>query len=361
MAGKVYFAEVKDSSDEDLVSRRTKALLARADILGVLEEGSYVGIKIHFGEHGNKGHVKPSWAKTVVRNLNEKTHKVFLTDSNVLYKTSLRTNAIDHIKTALAHGFTLEGAGAPVVIADGLLGEEYKTIEIGKNHFSGVKIARAITECDYLVCLTHVTGHMQTSFAGALKNLGMGCASRQGKYEQHSASIPQTAPAFCTGCGMCVSACGASAISIQKGKARISKDKCIGCGQCVVVCRTNALNTAWCETLENLQEKMVEYAYGVIRALKGKVFYMNYLTHITKNCDCLAKDERPKIDDLGIAASFDPVAVDKASLDIVNASYGKDFFKDMNSGTDWAAQLGYAEEIGLGSMEYRLERMTQDA
>ena len=355
MASKVYFIEAGDRPDEELLARLTKTILEKADILKGIDRDWYVGIKLHFGDDGNKGYIKPSWIRSIVTHLNGKTDRIFLTDSNVLYKTSRRTDAVGHIKIAHEHGFALEGTGAPILIADGLLGEDYKTIEIRKKHFSGVKIARAVAECNYLVCASHVTGHMQTSFAGAIKNLGMGCASRQGKYEQHSSAIPEVREGLCTGCGMCVTACPAFAISVPKGKVRVSKDKCIGCGRCVVVCRTSALNTAWCETLENLQEKMVEYAYGVTRALEGRTFYINYLIYITKNCDCMAKDEPKRIRDLGIAVSFDPVAVDKASLDMVNSNYGKDLFKEMNRGTDWAAQLRYAQEIGLGNMEYDLE------
>jgi len=280
-----------------------------------------------------------------------------LRHSNVLYKRSLRTNSIDHLKVAYEHGFDIENVEAPILIADGIFGRNFIEVRIDKKHFSKVKIAADIASCDSLLALSHITGHMQTGLAGAIKNLGMGAASRRGKYEQHSGIVPEIDTNFCTGCGLCQSNCPASCIVIKSKEAHILKNSCIGCGECVVVCRTKAIDTKWSETLENLQEKMVEYAYGVVKTLQGRVGYINFLIKVTKDCDCLAMDEPKIIEDLGILASEDLVSIDKASADLVNGMKGKDIFREGYPEVDWMVQLKYAARIGLGDLNYKLEKL----
>jgi hypothetical protein len=193
---------------------------------------------------------------------------------------------------------------------------------------------------------------------GALKNVGMGCSSRRGKYEQHCGAVPQIDASQCVGCGKCVAICPAEALTLNnERKISIAKDKCVGCGECAVVCHTKAIEIRWSETLENLQEKMVEYAKGVIDSFRSKVGYINFIIKVTKDCDCLAKDDPRIVDDFGILASDDPVAIDKASVDLIKASSGKDVFTAGYPETDWSAQLRYAAKMGLGSMEYKLEEI----
>lgn len=357
MSSVVYYIETTNEDSIKSVSKKLGTLVDKSGILKFIKKDGFTGIKLHFGDEGNTGHIRHEWVKAILDRLTSKTKNVFLTDSNVLYKRSLRTNSVDHLKIAHEHGFSIKNIGVPILIADGIFGRNFIEVEIDKKHFSKVKIASDIASCDSLLVLSHLTGHMQTGLAGALKNLGMGCASRRGKYEQHCGIVPEVNPSYCTGCGLCQVSCPAACIIIESKEARILSGHCIGCGECVVVCRTRAIDTKWSETLENLQEKMVEYAYGVMKALKGEVGYINFLIKVTKDCDCLMKNAPRIVPDLGILASEDPVSIDKASADLLNEFNEKDVFKNGYPDIDWAVQLKHASRIGLGSLSYKLKRL----
>ncbi|MBN1526668.1 MAG: DUF362 domain-containing protein [Candidatus Omnitrophica bacterium] len=355
MKSVVYYARTDDGESAASVTEKLRGLIKKSAIFKPIGKEDYAGVKLHFGEEGNTGHIRAGYVREVVRLLHETaTAHVFLTDSNVLYKGSRRTNAVDHLLIAREHGYDIATMGAPVIIADGLHGRSYVEIPIRKKHFKKAKIAPEIAAADTLVVMTHATGHLLTGFAGALKNLGMGCASRKGKFEQHSGSVPEMREEYCIGCGMCVTHCPASCIKLVAKKARIQREKCIGCGECIVVCRTKALETRWSERLENLQEKMVEYAYGTVAALKKKPCYITFLLKVTKDCDCLAKDEPAIVPDTGILASDDPVAIDKAAADLLNERGRQDIFRKEFPGVDWTVQMRYAERIGLGNLDYKI-------
>ncbi len=355
MKSNVYLVKVKSDDGDKAVADKLNELVDASGVLGFIKKDDYTGIKIHFGEKDNTGHIKADWLKGLVTRLSSITENIFFTDTNVLYKESKRTNAVDHLKLAYDHGFDFHNIKVPVMISDGLWGRNYVDTEIGKKRFSKVKIASDIADCDSLLALTHITGHIMTGFAGALKNLGMGCASRRGKFEQHCGILPEFKASECVGCGLCEANCPASAIRLRTGKAKIDESKCIGCGECVVVCKTNALNAKWSETLANLQEKMVEYAFGAITAVNKRVGYINFLINITRDCDCLAKDEPKIIEDVGILASDDLVSIDAASAEILNNMQCGDIFRKEFPEIDWKVQLKYAASLGLGSLDYNLK------
>ena len=232
-------------------------------------------------------------------------------------------------------------------------GRDGQNISIRGDHFENVKIARDICESDNMICISHVTGHMQSGFAGALKNLGMGCASRQGKLLQHSGTLPEITVEKCIGCGGCMSACPANAIGIKKKKAILVRERCIGCGECTVACRTGAIDIKYDENVVKFQEKMVEYALGVKKALNSKIVYLNFLENVTKNCDCMSKNETPVAPDIGIICSIDPVAADKASMDLV----GIDKFKELFPEIDALTQIRHAEKVKLGTSQYEISEI----
>jgi len=354
MASDVYFIRVKSGEADESIREKLDRLVDKSNLLKFIEKGDFTAIKIHFGEEGNTGHIKSAWLGGLTERLKAITENSFLTDTNVLYKESKRNNALDHMKLADEHGFNYEKTGLPILIADGLRGRNCVDVQINKKHFSKVKIARDITDCDSILALTHITGHIMTGFAGAIKNLGMGCASRRGKFEQHCGIVPDFNLERCIGCSSCVMNCPAGCIKLEGGKARLNEKACIGCGECVVVCKTDALAAKWSETLANLQEKMVEYAYGVLEALDRKLGYINFLTNITRDCDCLAKDEPRITGDIGILASDDLVSIDKASGDLITDAGKKDIFRAEHPGIDWTVQLKYARELGMGSLDYKL-------
>ncbi|MFH0839467.1 MAG: DUF362 domain-containing protein [Candidatus Omnitrophota bacterium] len=352
---KVYYIKFKKREDPGSVSEKALKVFLKAPFLGLIQENDLVGIKIHFGEEGNRGYVKPEIVKPIAEALRKRSQRVFITDTNTLY-IGRRSNAVDHIKLAEEHKFTLANIGIPVIIADGLSGRNYKSVDINGRHLKDVKIASDIVHADFLLCLSHMTGHMQTGFGATIKNLGMGCASRAGKLEQHSNVLPEVSKDKCSGCAACIKWCSADAIIMEGKKAIIIQDKCIGCGECTVACKIGAIAIKWSESIKNLQEKVAEYALGVIKSIGAKnTYYINFLNHITKDCDCMAKGEPPICGDIGIMASADPVSLDKASVDEILKENGEDVFKKGYPDIDWVAQLRHAEEIGLGSTNYQLE------
>lgn len=352
---KVHYIKFKKDEGLASISKKALKLFLKTPFLNLIRKNDIVGIKIHFGEKGNKGYIKPEIVRPIADTLKKSSSRVFITDTNTLY-IGRRSNAVDHIKLAEEHGFCLASIGMPIIIADGLTGRNYKSVDINGRHLKNVKIASDIAHTDFLLCLSHMTGHMQAGFGAAIKNLGMGCASRAGKLEQHSNVLPEVSRNKCVRCGSCVKWCPADAIIMEERKAVIIKKRCIGCGECAVACKIGAIAVKWSESIKKLQEKMAEYALGVVKSIgREKIYYINFLNHITKDCDCMAKDEHPICEDLGIMASTDPVALDKASVDEILKENKEDVFKKGYPDVCWTAQLNHANEIGLGSIDYRLE------
>lgn len=328
------------------------------EISALVSPGDLTAIKLHFGERGNTGYVKPEFVKPVVEKIKKLKAKPFLTDANTIY-IGERAEAVSHISLAYGHGFG-PAIGCPIIIADGLKGNSYVEVDItsGLNIkpriFKKVKIANAIFYSDSIVCMSHVKGHMLTGMGGSLKNMGMGCASRAGKYEQHNTILPTVSTENCISCGACVKWCSGKALAISDKKSKVQFDpkKCTGCGECFLVCKHEVFDMPWSESSGSLQERMVEYCSG---AVKGKkIIYINILNNLTRNCDCMARGEQSLTKDVGILASTDIVAVDQASLDLINKSHGSDFFKSIWPAIDYNVQLKYAEELGIGNRKYEL-------
>jgi uncharacterized Fe-S center protein len=374
MKSYVFFANLKVGSGKGLFNK-LDTLLERTDLKGKIRENDFVAIKLHFGERGNTGFVRPIFLRKIVDRVKQCKGKPFLTDTNTLY-TGTRSEAISHLTTAYENGFTESVVGAPLVIADGLRGNSVIKVRIDKPIFKTVSIAHEIYMTDTLICVTHFTGHELSGFGGALKNLGMGCSSREGKLSQHSNISPKVKGKDCKGCELCLSWCPQEAISIRAplsgnkdkhGIAFIDPGKCIGCGECILTCPTGAIRIQWNETIPIFQKKMVEHAYGAVQKKKGRVLYLNFLTQISPACDCCGYSDTPIVNDIGILSSEDPVAIDQASVDLVNGEAGnrssklsknwnpgEDKFRAVYPEVDWNIQLAYGEEIGLGTREYEL-------
>jgi uncharacterized Fe-S center protein len=363
VASDVWFAGLRARDPAQSTVAKILRLFDAAGLGACIEPGAPTAIKIHFGEEGNDSYINPVFARQVVDKVREHGGKPFLTDTNTLY-LGCRADAIDHITIAIRHGFSFATVNAPVIIADGLKGKNYREIEIGKRHFNRVLIAGDIAEVNSLIVLTHFKGHEVTGFGGAIKNLAMGCAPPAGKQEQHTA-LPTNVEARCIGCGKCILVCPTEAVSLEDGKGRIDRNRCNGCFECMTVCPEHAIDIDWKTEIPKFTERIVEYAFG---AAKGKqAGYINFLTDITPDCDCVGWSDTPIVPDIGILASRDPVAIDAASFDLVNLQEGlegsflgsnfrkgEDKFKGMRHATDGYLQVRYAEKIGLGSAEYRL-------
>ncbi|MFZ2385740.1 MAG: DUF362 domain-containing protein [Candidatus Omnitrophota bacterium] len=352
MKSKVYFIAIKDSADISGINLRLKRLLDESGLFGFLRKGEKAAVKIHFGEEGNTGFVRPEHTRVVFEAICVKGASAFLSDTNTLYR-GRRTNSSDHLRLALEHGFTRETTGMDVVIPDDTQAGEELDVPVKGKLIRSAKLARVFVDAPALVAVTHFKGHILTGFGGALKNLGMGCATRRGKLAQHCDAAPMFYPESCVGCGECAVVCPAKAISVTGKKAVLDSSKCIGCASCIAACPNAALFIDM-ECGEKVQHKMVEYAAAVLQGKQGKTAFLNFAVKINKECDCWGGANPRVAPDVGIFASLDPVSVDKASLDMVTEACGKDIFKEVHPDQDGVKYLEYARDMGLGSLEYEL-------
>lgn len=358
---KVLFASATGRKDQDLLTK-TEKLFDAAGFGDMFKPRDLVAVKMHFGEPGNTAHVRPQFARRVVGKLKAIGARPFLTDANTLYHGA-RADAVSHIEAAIHNGFSYATIGAPLVIADGLTGKEFVEVEVGAKHFDRVKIAAAACHADGMIVISHAKAHEATGFAGALKNVGMGLGSRGGKQMMHSDLLPEVVAQKCVSCGKCMKWCPVSAIvwsGDMPSYAMIDQDRCIGCGECTVTCPERAIAINWRSEEKVLQEKIVEYAKGALLDKAGKTGFLTMLLDITPDCDCCSWSDAPLVNDIGILASQDPVAIDRAAADLVNDARlltecedGADNWQSVYK-IDWRAQLSYAEELGLGTQDYEL-------
>lgn len=365
---KVFFANLRARGRKDSKTEKVGRLFDAAGFSALIEKDALVAIKMHFGEKGGDGFISPLFVRRVVDCIKQAGGKPFLTDTNTLY-TGSRHNAVDHLQTAIEHGFDYAVVNAPVIIADGLLEENESFVHIGKKHVTDARIASTILKADSMIVLSHFKGHELAGFGGAIKNLAMGCATANGKKEQHSPRMDIN-QANCTGCRSCMQICPANAICMAEGKAVIDKAICIGCGQCLTVCEYKAVFSNWAGELGVFNERIAEYAYAAVKKKKSKTGYLSFLMNITPDCDCVPFSDAPLVPDIGILASCDPVALDQASYDLVNKMSGHvgshlkcnhepgcDKFSGVWESTHGITQLVHGEEIGLGFREYELQEI----
>jgi uncharacterized protein len=365
---KVYFTNLRTGPSRNLL-KKLEQLIVKSGIESIDFNHKLVAIKIHFGEPGNLAYLRPNYAATVVKFLKSKKAVPFLTDCNTLYY-GRRSNAPMHLESAFENGFNPMVTGCPVIIADGIKGTEFREIEIGLDLCKTAKIGAAIAEADVIISMNHFKGHELTGFGGALKNLGMGCASVGGKLFLHSGSSPRIFEENCTGCRACEKHCAHDAVKVGKDKiAHIDYEKCVGCGQCVAVCQYDASRVVWQSSSENACKRIAEYAFATVKDKPS--FHINFIMNVSPDCDCWDSNDYPLVPDLGIAASFDPVALDKACADLVIAApalpgskifddqkhsdmIGEDKFTLAHPDTYWQAAIEHGVKIGLGNKEYEI-------
>lgn len=355
MKSKVFFVPVKDAEDIDAVNRQLDVLLTKSEVLSVVEKSRNVAVKLHFGEQGTDSYVRPDHLRLLCSEIAKKGCVPFLSDANTLYRGK-RLNSEDHLEVAKAHGFTKEAVGADIFIPDDRKEENVADVPIDKEFIKRAKVCRCYLDAGALVAVAHFKGHGMTSFGGTLKNIGMGCATRAGKLAQHCDAVPNFYEDKCIGCGECETVCPVGAIHMENDKSVLDKEKCIGCASCVAVCPSMALFVDFLAG-DKIQKKMVEYAYAILKQKKGKACFLNFAVRINKECDCWSYGNERIAPDVGIFASTDPVAIDKASLDLVNECCGKEIFVEFHPGKDPMVQLEYAQSLGLGSLDYELVRL----
>ncbi|MBS6736285.1 MAG: DUF362 domain-containing protein [Clostridiales bacterium] len=362
---KVYFTNLRTHNSVSL-PEKLKRLIKKAGIGTIDFDKKYVAIKIHFGEPGNLAYLRPNYAKAVADVVKELGGKPFLTDCNTLYVGG-RKNALDHLESAYENGFSPFSTGCHVIIADGLKGTDEALVPVeGGEYVKEAKIGQAVMDADVFISLAHFKGHEATGFGGTLKNIGMGCGSRAGKMEQHSAGKPHVNQENCIGCRQCTKICAHDAITITDRKASIDHNKCVGCGRCIGVCPRDAVEPASDESNDILNKKIAEYTKAVVQG--RPCFYINMVIDVSPYCDCHAENDAAIVPDVGFFASFDPVALDMACADAVNRQpvisnsilgdhqhiHEGDHFHKVSPDTDWIVAIEHAEKLGLGTREYEI-------
>lgn len=354
MPSTVYFVKTGDNTTQQTVAEAMLKLYEKAGVASKIEPGEYVALKMHVGDRNNTTAIKPDAVAPLIAKIKESDALVFLTETATLYRGE-RENAVKHIMHAVNRGFTIQKLGAPFIMADGLAGDSEIEVEINCELNKSVLIAREARMADFLMIVSHMTGHIATGFGCCLKNLGMGLASRKGKLRQHSQMSPEIDEEKCVLCGKCIEWCPADAITAEDESALIHSGKCIGCGQCLAVCRFGAVKFDWGRESTSIQKDMAEHAYGSIK--DKKAFYINVCVDMTQDCDCFTTDQKKLIPDVGVLGSWDPVALDQASIDVTKQSDGKNIVEVSYPALDGNVQVAHAEKIGMGSRDYTLEEI----
>ena len=366
---KVYWTDLRTDPTLNML-QKLERLLRNAGFTMLDLTDKYTALKIHVGEPGNMSYIRPPYVAAISRLVRELGGKPFLTDSNTLY-SGRRHNAYDHLRAAYENGFSRDATGCDIIIADGLKGADCVAMPVlGGIHCESAKIGCAVAEADAIISVNHFKKHELTGFGGAIKNLGMGCASRSGKKFLHEVSHPVIVRESCTGCGQCVKNCNSKAIVIDaEHKAVIDHDLCVGCCQCVAVCRFAAARASEGSASRVCSERIAEYTEAILHGKPS--FHISFVMNVSPNCDCWNHNDAPIVADIGIFASADPVALDQACVDAVNAapaingtaltdkkySGSGEKFAHIHPDTDWSCGLDHAEKLGIGHRKYELVKV----
>lgn len=367
MTKPVYFWNLRTSRKAPF-DLKIKRLLKQVGLGAELRSGDLTAIKLHFGEGGGTGHIRPLQLMPLLTFIRKCGGKPFLTDTNTLY-VGQRGESASHGLQAARHGFDPNILGAPVIIADGLKSGHERTIPCSGRHFDEAYIAGDIVDADVLITVSHFKGHDLSGFGGAIKNIGMGCATRRGKMQQHCGLGPTLHPDHCTGCGQCVAVCSPGALSLDaQKKIQIDRDKCVGCAACFLACTSQGLEVDWRVDINTFLERMAEYAAATILSRPRPSLHLSFIQQVSPGCDCTGFSDAPICPDLGLLASWDPVALDQACFDLVNAALplypsalppglkpGQDKFAAVHDHVQGQYLLEYAQNLGLGEREYILQ------
>lgn len=368
---KVYYTDFRAKIGEGLPTK-LKRLIKAAGIGEIDMDNKFTAIKMHFGELGNISFLRPNYAKAVADVVKELGGKPFLTDCNTLYPGS-RKNALEHLYCAWENGFTPLTVGCPILIGDGLKGTDDVEVPVeGGEYIKKALIGRAVMDADVFISLSHFKGHEMTGFGGAIKNIGMGCGSRAGKKEQHRNGKPSVDPELCRGCRLCMRQCANDGLVFDEAakKMLINMENCVGCGRCIGACNFDAIDFVDNAATKVLNCRMAEYTKAVVDGRPH--FHISLIVDVSPNCDCHAENDAPILPNIGMFASFDPLALDQACVDaclkaepLPNSQLADnmkqadfcdhhDHFENTTVNSEYKTCLAHAEKIGLGSREYEI-------
>lgn len=370
----VYYTNMRTTLQENLL-QKLERLVRKAGMMDMDFENKFTAIKIHFGEPGNLAYLRPNYSKVLVDLIRSKGGRPFLTDCNTMYPGS-RKNALEHLECAWQNGFTPLTVGCPILIGDGLKGtDDVEVPVVGGEYVEKAKIGRAVMDADVFISLTHFKGHEMTGFGGTIKNIGMGCGSRAGKTEQHASGKPQIDPKLCRGCTRCQKECANGGLVFDKEarKMTVDQNNCVGCGRCLGACNFDAIYFVNDSANSTLNCRMAEYTKAVLDGRPN--FHISLVVDVSPNCDCHGENDIPILPNIGMFASFDPLALDQACVDACLAAQPMpgsqlakhladpnfhdhyDHFTNSTPESEWKSCLEHAAKIGLGSREYELIKM----
>jgi uncharacterized Fe-S center protein len=366
----VYFIKV-DSADPEDRALALKKLLGKVTPFSGYKKEEFIPVKLTIGDSTCVYNLNPELVKLIVSDIKKNGAKPFLFDTSVIY-SGQRQNAVDHLTLAQSKGFGHNKVGAPFIIADGIFGLDGQEFVLQQKDIHKIKVPSFIGMLDSLLVLSHVTGHIVSRYAGAMKNVAMGMACRPTKQVQHSSLKPSVVEKKCVACGCCIAICPVKAISrinvgpvprtgrndagdIVKNKAIIDPELCVGCGECICACKFDAIYINWHEDPRVFCRRMAEVAQFILSKFKNK-FFFNFAFDITKECDCIStRDEKMVASNLGILASRDIVSLDKATTDLIAETTTAGFFSEKKD--VYEGMFSYAQELGLGNQEYNLIRL----
>lgn len=363
---KVYFTDFHTTFQENQLQKFARLILS-AGIDKIDFENKYVAIKMHFGEPGNMAYLRANYARVLVDIVKDLGGKPFLVDCNTLYVGG-RKNGLDHLEAAYQNGFNPYNTGCHVIIGDGIKGTNEVEVPVDGEYVTRAKIGAAVMDADIIISLSHFKLHEEAGIGGALKNLGMGCGSRAGKMEMHFGGKPRVAQDRCIGCGQCAKICAHDAPEFTNHKASINTDRCVGCGRCIGVCPMDAIVPIHPNANDVLNCKIAEYTKAVVQGRPA--FHISLVKDVSPYCDCHSENDVPIIPDVGMFASFDPIALDMACADAMNAQRPEkdsllgtapeqleDHVRTVHPTTNWRSMLAHGKKIGLGTDEYEIVRI----
>ena len=373
---KVYFISARTFryGYKDSLAGKFENFLTQFPLNKFVGKNEVVPIKMHLGSYGSVIPIPPAYVNIVVKIVKQIPAKPFVTDS-------ARIKAYDYLEVARRNGYDYSTLGAPVIIADGIYGLDTIEVKAGRL-LKKVSLASAIYDAKSMIVLTHFKGHIQAGIGGAIKNLAMGGISgkpRDGTWEMGRGKAHFLVGSEvlwdeekCIHCLTCVDICPVDAVSEIDGKIVIDHKKCWRCGRCISACPSGALFTEKDDAL--FQEALAEQAAAVVSTFpKNKILYINFLLHIQPECDCMDAMDVPIVQDIGILISDDPVAIDTASLDLVNKEKplpnsratdisipsGMGYFEAIHRKKP-RLHIEFAEKMGLGTMNYEIIRIGED-
>ncbi|MCR4430329.1 MAG: DUF362 domain-containing protein [Tepidanaerobacteraceae bacterium] len=368
MKSKVYFADARVKSYDYKYSfvAKFEQILQMIDFNAFIRKNDYVAIKTHLGSYGAHRIVRPIFLKKVVDRVKEAGGRPFVTDT-------VRIPGLEYLDVANMEGINHLSVGAPVIMADGIFGRDQIKVKSGPI-LKEIGVASAIYYAPAMIVVSHCKGHIGAGYGGAIKNLGMGgisCKDHRGEAERGRIHVEekkhlQWVEEKCIRCGQCVNVCPHGAIKLENGRIVIDVSICVKCARCARVCEQKALEVPITE--EGFQKGLAEAAYAVVSTFeKGRILYINFITEVQPECDCMPMADTPLVQDQGVMVSHDIVAIDQAALDMINNAeplpQSKAADKNVKkgdiilkavTGKDAQLHIDAAYELGMGSKEYEL-------